>query len=264
MTKARSEVLTALNLSDIWEEITVSVNSSDLQGWNSDHRFLLEAVAKFESPCIVEVGVWKGASVVTMARELKRLWSDGVVIAVDTFLGSTEHYRNLDFRASLRIQSGYPRLFDTFLGNMASEDVLDYVVPIPLDSVNAAHLLSECNVRPQVVHIDAGHDYESVSKDLNLWFGLLEPGGVVICDDYTSSWPGVTAAVDEFILQQQVDEVEVASGKVRFTKSSAGDASSDLKNQVQADLASQFVDLQRRYESVTSSRIWRWTTWLHG
>jgi len=199
-----------------------------------------------------------------MARALKDRWNDGVVIAVDTFLGSAEHYVNLDYRASLGLENGYPTLFHTFLRNLAAESALDFVVPIPLDSTNASHLLAEASIRPQVIHIDAGHDYESVTNDLRLWFDLLQPGGTIICDDYVASWPGVMRAVDEFLLSNKLDNVEVLSGKIRFTKPTDWSESEGNQPEVQPDIASRYMELERQHSAVTSSRIWRWTSWLHG
>ena len=65
---------------------------TDLQGWHSRHEYLTRAIAQTRPAIVVEVGVWKGASVVTMAKEIQRLKLDAVVIAIDTWLGSSEHY----------------------------------------------------------------------------------------------------------------------------------------------------------------------------
>jgi len=264
VTNVRNEALAALNLTDVWQRLEIAPGPSDPQGWNSDHPFLQETIARYPSPCVVEVGVWKGASVLTMARTLRDSWNDGVVIAVDTFLGSAEHYFNLDYRVSLGLKNGYPTLFHTFLRNLVAESALDFVIPLPLDSTNASHLLAEASIRPQVIHIDAGHDYESVTTDLRLWFDLLEPGGTVICDDYVASWSGVMRAVDEFLLTHKLDNVEVLSGKIRFTKPTDWSESVGNRAEVDADIASRYVELERRHSAVTSSRIWRWTSWLHG
>lgn len=56
----------------------------DLQGWNSDHTYLTEAIDRHHPGVVVEVGVWKGASVLTMARRMRDTGCDGVVLAVDT------------------------------------------------------------------------------------------------------------------------------------------------------------------------------------
>lgn len=97
MTLARIELLTALNLLDTWQERRVSALNSAFQGWNCNHRFLLAAVAKFESLWVVDMGLGNGASVATMAHEIKRLWSDGVVIAADISCDRHEYNLNLDF-----------------------------------------------------------------------------------------------------------------------------------------------------------------------
>jgi cephalosporin hydroxylase len=43
---------------------------------------------------VVEIGVWKGSSVITLASKMKELNLDGVVIAVDTWLGAWDHWTN--------------------------------------------------------------------------------------------------------------------------------------------------------------------------
>jgi hypothetical protein len=40
---------------------------TDLQGWHSQHPYLARAMREAHPKVVVEVGVWKGASVVTMA-----------------------------------------------------------------------------------------------------------------------------------------------------------------------------------------------------
>ena len=49
------------------------------------------------------------------------------------------------------------------------------------------------------VYIDADHSYQSVKQDIHLWFPKVRSGGVICGHDYSSSWPGVMQAVDEFI-----------------------------------------------------------------
>jgi hypothetical protein len=62
----------------------------------------------------VDVGVWKGQSAVTLARAMARHVPEGAVIAVDTFLGSPEHWnpgrpdRMMD---GLLMTHGWPGLY---------------------------------------------------------------------------------------------------------------------------------------------------------
>jgi hypothetical protein len=179
----------------------------DFQGWNSGHPYLFDAIHHHRPGLVVEIGVWKGASVLTLARGLHALDCDGVVIAVDTWLGSSEHW------------PADPRLYEQFLSNIAVEKMQDYVIPMRLDSASACHVLDGHMVRPVVVHLDAGHDYLSVITDLTRWWSLLQPGGTMIVDDYDLPvWPEVVRAVDEFRAQMPHLGFEAAAKKCRLVK----------------------------------------------
>lgn len=53
------------------------------------------------------------------------------------------------------------------------------------------------------VYIDANHEYDHVSKDLNLWFPKLKSHGVLFGDDYSRSY-GVHRAVNEFAFSNKL------------------------------------------------------------
>jgi hypothetical protein len=193
----------------------------DLQGWNSGHAYLTEAIERLRPDIVVEVGVWKGASVVTMAERMREIGCPGVVIAVDTFLGSADLWLNPAIMRQIQRVHGYPLLYYTFLGNIASLGLQDFVLPLPLDSANAAEVLAARGIRPAVLHIDAGHDYDSVMTDLARWWPLLRPGGVLIADDYDASravWPTVARAVDDFRARTPHTAFEALPYKARFGK----------------------------------------------
>ena len=116
---------------------------TDLQGWHSQHPYLTRAIAEVKPTVVVEVGVWKGASVVTMAKEIQRQNFDTAVIAIDTWLGSSEHYLWEKFIPDLDFEFGYPRLYHKFAANICNEGLADIVVPLPLDSINGFQLLKE-------------------------------------------------------------------------------------------------------------------------
>ena len=201
--------------------------ATDLQGWHSQHPYLVRAMREAHPKIVVEVGVWKGASVVTMAKELQRLQQDAVVIAIDTWLGSSEHYLWEKFIPDLDFAFGYPRLYHKFAANICNEGLQDYVVPLPLDSINAFQLLKAKDIRPDVLHIDAGHDYLSVMADLKAWWPQLTPGGVLIGDDYfkkplvgAGKWPEVRQAFDEFFAAQPHSKFESGDGKCYVEKKS--------------------------------------------
>jgi hypothetical protein len=95
----------------------------------------------------------------------------------------------------------------------------DIVVPLPLDSINGFQLLKEKTIRPDVLHVDAGHDYMSVMADLKAWWPQLTPGGILIGDDYfkplfgKGKWPEVRQAFDEFFAVTPHTKFEHGDGK---------------------------------------------------
>ena len=195
----------------------------DGQGWNSDHALLGQTVREARPRLMVEVGVWKGASTITLAQAMREAGHDGAVLAVDTWLGSFEHWIKPNIFPDLHHVHGYPQLYRTFLSNVVAAGVEPWVVPLPIDSAGAHGILSHHGRRPDAVHIDAGHDYASVMADLVRWWERLAPGGWLIADDYDPGgvvWPPVRAAVDDFLAGHPHEAFEHAPYKCRFRKPS--------------------------------------------
>ena len=193
----------------------------DSQGWASVHPYLTSTIEEIKPSVIVEIGVWKGGSSLTMARKLKELGLQSVIISVDTWLGAWDHWLQPEWFESLKLEGGYPTLFRTFVANILSEDLQQYILPLPLDSINAAHVLLAKKIRPGIIHIDAAHDYQSVMNDLKMWWPLVAPGGYLIGDDYNTNnttWPEVKRAYDEFFGALGLAPFEVAVPKCRIQK----------------------------------------------
>lgn len=174
------------------------IEKPDLQGWNGGHPALSRIVRETKPEVIVDVGVWKGRSAVTLAAAQKEVRESGIVIAVDSFLGSPEHWnpKRQDIFAALRFSHGQPRLYDIFLSNIRLLQLEDQVVPIVQTSENAALILRRLGITPELVHIDAAHEYGSVMRDIETYYELIRPGGVLIGDDFV--WSGVARAVVHF------------------------------------------------------------------
>lgn len=196
----------------------------DMQGWKSDHPFLAETVAQLRPRIIVEVGIWKGMSVLTLAAALRDRGIDGVVVAVDTWLGSAEHWTNPEWRVSLGLRHGYPTLQQTFMRNVIEAGLQEFVVPLPLDSLSAATLFERVGIAPEVIHIDGSHEFAPVRMDLEAWWPILARGGVLIGDDYYAvaeardAWPGVRRAFNTFFGEADLLPFEHRGGKCRIRK----------------------------------------------
>ena len=214
--------------SDPFHDLPENLIAHDLQGWNSQHPYLSDAIAALRPSMIVEIGVWKGGSTVFMANELKKHGMSSAVIAVDTWLGSSEHWLG-ESNAKLNFFNGRPDLYYKFLSNVVHAQLTDYVVPLPLDSLNAAQVIKSLRLNPQMIHLDGGHDYDSVLADLRAWWPTLAPGGIFIGDDYyiNGAWPGVRGAFDDFFSALDLTPIENVSGKCRVRKPGEGFYSED-------------------------------------
>jgi hypothetical protein len=185
---------------DVWAGFVprgTSLADGPVEGWNGNHPTLARLAAA--GGVVVDVGVWKGQSTITMAKAMRAAGADGCVIAVDTFLGSVEHWSY--GAASFPRRHGMPELYRTFLDNVHLKGVADLVVPLPQTSLTAAVILKSAGIRARLVHVDAAHDKADVVGDAEAYWALLEPGGVLVGDDYAPSWPGVVRGAHAFALR---------------------------------------------------------------
>jgi hypothetical protein len=156
MPELQRTIMQKLYGHDIWEQFRPVTSADEVQGWNGNHPSLRRLAGSTGGAIVIDVGVWKGQSTITMARAMKDAGIDGCVIAVDTFLGSAEHWdpgRNLFTR-----HHGLPDIYGTFLANVHAAGVTGYVVPIPQTSANAAMILR------LIVHHRIGHPHRCCAR----------------------------------------------------------------------------------------------------
>jgi hypothetical protein len=215
----KEEVLSRLGLPDLFK--IIPNGKVDFQGWNSSDPLLIDPLKTLENPIVVEVGVWKGASTLLLAEEMRSSNKNGIIIAIDTFLGSSEHYISGKHSSVVGISnSGGLNLLQIFLANARQRNLEDFIIPVPLDSQSACELLSRRGIEASLIHLDAGHHYMSLSMDLVSWWKILRPNGVMVCDDYTDEiWPSVVRAVDDFRAHMNVEGFKENGVKCSFQKS---------------------------------------------
>jgi len=114
MGKPAADLIHALYGHDVWEHFQPIATTDSPQGWNGNHPSLQRLAAIPGSKIVVDVGVWKGQSTITLANAIKAAGIDGCVVAVDTFLGSPEHLINRKFERA----HGIPNQFQTFISNV--------------------------------------------------------------------------------------------------------------------------------------------------
>jgi len=176
---------------------------SDMQGWGSQSPLFAEVIDKLKPREIVEVGTWKGASAIHMARLAQAHQPDAVVLCIDTWLGSMEHWDFDDVRRDLDREHGFPRVYHHFLANVVKSGLTNHVFGLPLSSLTAAQLLLKRGVQADLIYIDAGHAEREVFMDIDAFWPVLRPGGIMIGDDF--SWPEVQRAVHRFARLQKLE-----------------------------------------------------------
>ena len=180
----------------------------NIQGWRRDHPLLNEAAE--QSSRIVEIGVWKGASCIDMAK----VNPHADILAVDTWRGSAEHWLRAQWKPIVRSA----QLYDVFRMNMMEAFVKDQVTPLPLDSQNAAIVCKSMGLTFDLAHIDGGHDYMSAYLDLTNWSPLIEKGGAIVMDDVEAGFPDVDRALERFCEPFGWRVTETRNGKARVER----------------------------------------------
>lgn len=199
------------------EEYIVNFNG-DLQGWDSEAPVFKSVLEKINPKLIVEVGTWKGASAIHFASLCKELKYDAQILCVDTWLGSEEYYTNLTvWHPHLLKKAGYPSVYYTFLRNVVDAGFKESIIPFPTTSIIAAKVLKHHNIYPDIIYLDASHDYESVYMDLELYYDILNNGGYLIGDDYSSTWQGVVDACADFCMSNNLP-VDIIGSKFVIKK----------------------------------------------
>src|SRR5665213_781962 len=178
MSQSQRNLMKALYGHDIWEGFKPTPTTREPEGWNGNHPSLKRLAGTSSTKTVIDVGVWKGQSTITLARAMKGARIDGCIIAVDTFLGSPEHW-GAELNLFTRTH-GMPDIFQTFMSNACKAGVQDYIIPMPQTSVSAALILQQLKITAALIHIDAAHEYEEVLRDAEEYWKILESGGYLI------------------------------------------------------------------------------------
>lgn len=157
---------------------------------------------------VVEVGSWCGESALAILAGYHDLLHGGpqTLWAPPGFqmqLTCVDHFQGSPTDCSSETAVKYGGDVEVWLrdalwqGKMVFGDQLDAQV-LRMTSEQAAHVLSSQRHPLHMVFLDAGHDYASISQDLELWYPLLGDGGFLVGHDYGAKFPDVITAVDSF------------------------------------------------------------------
>jgi predicted O-methyltransferase YrrM len=145
---------------------------------------------------IVEIGSFEGRSAVFFLNYLRR----STIVCIDTFEGTPE-----ESYVYSALENQLPTVEARFDRNLAP--FMPRVEKIKSRSVPALNALIAQGRRFDLAYIDGGHRYEDVMADSTAVWAMLEPGAIVIWDDY--EWAPEfrpeerpKAAVDDFLRTQ--------------------------------------------------------------
>jgi predicted O-methyltransferase YrrM len=170
------------------EHFYKNINSENWFGYENVYSSM---VSKFDDNShFVEVGVWKGMSACFMAVEIINSGKKIKFDCVDT-------WEPFDWDTGIS-KSEYTDLYNIFLENI--EPVKNNINIIKSLSWEASSNYEDESL--DFVFIDAGHDYESIKKDLISWLPKVKKGGVIAGHDYY--YKPIFDTVDEIIGEQNV------------------------------------------------------------
>jgi len=171
------------------EHFYKNINSDNWFGYESLYSSM---VSKFDSGSrFVEVGSWKGMSSCFMAVEIINSGKNIQFDCVDT-------WEFFDWFVDIQ-KSAYENLYEIFLENI--EPVKNNINVVKMISWEGASNYENESI--DFVFIDAGHDYESVKKDLISWLPKVKKSGVIAGHDYYHK--PVFDAVHELIGEKNIN-----------------------------------------------------------
>ena len=148
---------------------------------------------------IVEVGTWYGASIIGFLQAAKSIGLTPTAIAVDTWLGSVEHWTDREkgewARSQLKLDNGEPNFITDFRSNVKSYGFESQVQIVRAPSQAGLAYLLQQKIFPSLIYIDGDHSYSAVKSDiaLSMQFGNGKNSPLLAGDDWP--WASVRRAV---------------------------------------------------------------------
>lgn len=146
-------------------------------GWvNKEKQGYIRFQIRHEPKFILELGAWLGQS----TRFFLDTFPNAKLVTIDTWKGGPEH-QNPERKDAHILQPLLPILKETFTANCW--DYRKRLVGIKSTTTRGLKLLEKVGFEPDLVFIDAGHDYKNVLADLE-GSHKLAPQALLVGDDW--------------------------------------------------------------------------------
>lgn len=130
----------------------------------------------WDAKIVIEIGCWQGATTKMLADAVSK---SGLVIAVDPW------HREYTAQA-----------YEVFKRFMEYEISTGKVQVVRYPSAKAFNSLQHLTDKVDLVYIDGEHRYGAVLNDINNYYQLVRPHGIICGDDF--NYPSVEKAVRKF------------------------------------------------------------------
>ncbi|KAL3688809.1 hypothetical protein R1sor_015118 [Riccia sorocarpa] len=169
-----------------------------IKGWGAEAPVFERLIREVQPKVILELGSFLGASAIHMGTVVRQLGLNSTILCVDDFRG-WPGFRAKKFK-DIRQQHGNIMLLPQFLRNVKYMNLTDLILPVPFSTTGAISYFCELGIRPDLIEVDAAHDFHSAWLDINAAYATLNTGGVMFGHDYfnRANEAGVRRAVDLF------------------------------------------------------------------
>jgi hypothetical protein len=153
---------------------------------------------------IVEVGSFMGKSSTNIVKSMLSIKKEStfLLLCIDTWLGGLEHWVHNDMRKLTGFVYGRPSVYEQFIANIIGNNLTDYVIPYSTTSILGARFLLERKLSPQIIYLDSAHLQGETYVELELYWSILQIGGLIIGDDWR--WSSVRCDVLRFTYNNNV------------------------------------------------------------
>ena len=170
-------------------------------------EFFLSEIASKKPKTFLEVGVFHGVTARNVCELLNLIHqNDFKYIVLDLFGVNDENQH--ETIPSTNFSNPFKKFFfkiikrqDPYSIKAVEQLLVKFKDNIHLIQGNSNNVLQKMDMtKIDYVFLDGGHQYKTVTNDLNNCIKVLENNGTILCDDYSLPYtPGVKQAVDEFV-----------------------------------------------------------------
>ena len=179
-------------------------------------NILLEQIEKYKPKNFLEVGVFQGVTSRNICEKLNLINNGNFLFyGIDIFEDTNNSIDNKEMTIKHNKLSNPLKhlIFNIILKKdlFSIESVYEFLNKFK-DNIHLYKGFSDTQLpkvdlsKIDMIFLDGGHSYETVSSDLSLILKEIKKGKVIICDDYDQTSYGVKKAVDE--LQNRVSEIQ--------------------------------------------------------